>query len=346
MLGAVVDQLSGNLVRIAERQTFFCEIIGAVGGVQESTAGCRAHIVFAHTHRGKHRGKDRQALLDGIHGVKYALFVLLHILIVGQRKRFHDCEQAHETAVNSARLAAYQLGHVRVFLLRHDGRAGCVRVVQLNELELPAAPENDFLTETAQVHHNQAQIAQQLDGIVAVGHAIQTVHHRGVKAQRLCRLETVDGICRPRQRAGAERTLIHPRAAVFQPRDIAPEHTAVGQKMLCKCDRLRPLQMRIAGHHGILILSSQLDERFLQRQQHRFDRTGLAAQIHPEIQCHLIVAASGRVQALACVADALRQKRLDIHVDILVLSAERNLARLDVKQNLLQAGTDGLRVIL
>ena len=77
------------------------------------------------------------------------LLVLLHVFIIGKRQALHDRKQAHKIAVNSAGLSADELRHIRVFLLRHDGRARGVRIVEFHKFKLPAAPGDNLLAEPA-----------------------------------------------------------------------------------------------------------------------------------------------------------------------------------------------------
>ena len=115
--------------------------------------------------------------------------------------------------------------------------------------------------------------------------------------------------------------------------------------MLGKGNRLRPLQMRIAGHDG-LGMRLRLFAQDLLHLQKLFDHAGnFLAQIQPEIERDLIVPASCRMQALAGVADFRGQQRLDVHVDILVVGGKRNLARLDLRQKLRQPLLDFLVVL-
>ena len=80
--------------------------------------------------------------------------------------------------------------------------------------------------------------------------------------------------------------------------------------MLGEGDGLSPLQVGIAGHHGLLMLGSRGIEDLEQVQQHLPDLGDLLPQIEPQIHSHLVVAAAGRVEPLAGVADALGQQDL------------------------------------
>ncbi len=103
--------------------------------------------------------------------------------------------------------------------------------------------------------------------------------------------------------------------------------------MLGKGDGLRPLEMGVAGHDGVLVLLRLSAEDRLQLQQLPHDDGDLLPDIHAEVQRHLVVAAAGGVQALARVADPRGEQGLDVHVDVLVVGGEFHLPRFDVCQN-------------
>ena len=86
---------------------------------------------------------------------------------------FITVSRADQGAVHPPRLAPDQLGHVGVLLLGHDGGAGGIGVIQLDELKLPAAPEDDLLGEPGQVHHEDRAGGEELNGKVPVGHPVR-----------------------------------------------------------------------------------------------------------------------------------------------------------------------------
>ena len=336
--------MSGNGVGVPEGHALFGEIVGAVRGVDEAVARRLAHVVGADGHGVQHGGKDRQAHLHGVHRVKDRLLVLLHILVVGKRQALHGSEEAHEVAVDPARLSPHQLGHVRVLLRGHDGGAGGVGVVQLDELELPAAPEDNLLGKAGEVHHEDGESAQKLQGVVPVGDPVQGIAHGPVKSQTLGGHEAVDGIGSACQGAGAQGAVVQPLGAVLQPGDVPGEHRRVGHEVLGKGYGLGPLEMGVAGHDGGLVLSGLAAEHRLQLQELFHDDGDLLPDVHPEVQSHLVVPGSAGVEALSRVPDALGEEGLHIHVDILVVGGEFHLPRLDVSEDGLEALHDGLRV--
>ena len=182
---------TGTLIGIAEGHTLLGQVVGAVGGVDKALGGGAAHIGGQRGHGSQHRRDGAQAKLQRIHRIKNCLFVLLHILVIGQGDALHHDQQRVQIAVDAPGLAADQFRDIGVFLLRHDGRAGRKRIVQLNELELPAAPQDDLLAQAGEVHHAGGHGAAQLNAEIAVGHAVDGVAAGGGKAQLLRRVEAV-----------------------------------------------------------------------------------------------------------------------------------------------------------
>ena len=98
-------------------------------------------------------GVDSEAELHRVDGVEDAFLVLLEILVVGERQALDRREHRHEMADDASCLAAYELRDIWVLLLRHHRGTCAVRVVELDEVELAAAPENGLLGEPGEMHH-------------------------------------------------------------------------------------------------------------------------------------------------------------------------------------------------
>ena len=90
--------------------------------------------------------------------------------------------------------------------------------------------------------------------------------------------------------------------------------------MMAERDRLRDLQMREAGHHGVGMRLGLIDQRALKLAQCRVEAVDRAAHPQAEIGRDLIVARARRVQPSGRRADQLGKPRLDIQVDVLVRS--------------------------
>ena len=122
-----------------------------------------------------HLGKDAQRVLERVHGVEQWLLVFLVVLVVGQRLALHQGDQAHQVPHHAAGLAARQLGHVGVFLLRHDGAAGGEAVGDFDKAEVLAHPQDQLLTQPADVHHAHAGGGGEFNRKVAVAHRVEAV---------------------------------------------------------------------------------------------------------------------------------------------------------------------------
>ena len=114
--------------------------------------------------------------------------------------------------------------------------------------------------------------------------------------------------------------------------------------MVAKGDGLRALKMGVAAHDRAGVLPglfaqdlnqlSQLGQQFLQA----------AAQVKADIQRHLVVAASGGVQALARIPHPAGELLLHKGVNILRLRVDRQLARLQLIEHLPQPADNGVPV--
>ena len=76
---AVGHELTGDLIRRAEGQPLFRQVVREIGRVQEAALRRAVHIAGAGLHRGDHRREHTQAHFYGVHAVEHGLLVLLHI---------------------------------------------------------------------------------------------------------------------------------------------------------------------------------------------------------------------------------------------------------------------------
>lgn len=79
VLDAVGHELTGDLIRRAEGQPLFRQVVREIGRVQEAALRRAVHIAGAGLHRGDHRREHTQAHFYGVHAVEHGLLVLLHI---------------------------------------------------------------------------------------------------------------------------------------------------------------------------------------------------------------------------------------------------------------------------
>ena len=137
--------------------------------------------------------------------VEDRLLVFLEIAVVGEREALQHREQRHQVPDRAAGLAAHQLGHVGVLLLRHQARAGGVGVGELDEAELRRRPEHQLLGQAREVHHRDRGRRQELERRVARGDGVHAVAGGRVEAERPGGLFAVERQRGAGQRAGAER---------------------------------------------------------------------------------------------------------------------------------------------
>ena len=336
-----MDQLAHHHVGLPEGQALLHQVVGAVGGVDEAAVqGGPAHVFGLDGHGLDHGGEDGQAHLHGVDGVEDGFLVLLHVLVVGQGDALHDGEQGDEGAIDPAGLTTDQLGHVGVLLLGHHGGAGGVGVVQLHILELPGAPQDDFLGEAAQVHHEDGAGGQELNGEVTIGDGVQGVVSGLGEAQQLCGAVPVDGIGGGGQSTGTQGGLVHALQAVLQTGHVTLEHVGVGHQVVGQSGGLGTLQVGVAGQQGVDVLLGLVHQDGLKVQNDLDDVLDLLPDIHPEVHGHLVVPATGGVEALGGLADAAGEQSLDVHVDVFHVHGELHVACFDVSQDGLQAVDD------
>ena len=196
------------------------------------------------------------------------------------------------------------------------------------------------------MHHDDREGIRQLNAVVAVGNAVQTVCHRCIKAQQLRRFFPIDVVCGASQCTAAQRAFVHTLCCVVQSAQITEQHLYICQQVVCKSHRLGTLQMGIAGEHGFGVLFCQLHQHGTQLFHQSADLLDLVPQIQPQIQCHLIVSGTGGVQPLAHIAVTLGQLCLHEHVNVLRIGIKFQLAAVQICQNGSQPLNNGLAVLL
>ncbi len=168
--------------------------------------------------------------------------------------------------------------------------------------------------------------AQGFEGEVPVGHRVQGIGRGPIEAQRLGRHLAVDGKGRAGQGGGAQGALVHPRARVGEAAGVAAEHLHIGHQVVAECHRLGRLQVGEARHERVGVGGRAVDQGALKSAK-AADRL-FAGAAHPEakIERHLVIARASGVQPSRGVSDQLGQPRLDVHVDVFELVAEREVA--------------------
>src|SRR4029450_11783358 len=80
-----------------------------------------------------------------------------------------------ELPVEPPLLAAEHLRHVRILLLRHNGRPGGELVIEFHEAELAAGPEREIGGQPREVHAEDGGGGEELDEVIAVADRVQAV---------------------------------------------------------------------------------------------------------------------------------------------------------------------------
>ena len=342
LLDAEMHGASCDGVCFSERHAFLHEVVGKVGGVGEVFRDGAFHDVAFDRHAAQECCVDGEAEFHRVDGVEHAFLVLLQILVVGKRQTLDDREHRHEVSDDASRLAAHKLGDVGILLLRHHGGACAVGIVQLDEGEFARAPEDDFLGEPREMHHEDGGGGEEFHDVVAITDGIEAVRVDGVEVKLLRHELTVDGERRSRKRTRAERHDVRTLIDAQKARKVACEHGEVGEHMVREEDRLRTLQVRIARHDHVGIALRRLDKRTLQIGNAAEHGERLAAHIEVRVERDLIVAATRRVQPAARLADRVGQTLLDVHVDVFERDRKVEVAALDVLQNVAQPRDDGI----
>ena len=224
-------------------------------------------------------------------------------------------------------LAAGELGHVGVLLLRQHRAAGGVGVVERAEAELLGRPQHDLLPHARQVHAQQREIEERLGHEVAIGHRIEGVLEAAVEPELRGDVVGIERQRRPGQRAGAERRDVEAVDGGDEPVDVAGQRPAVRQQVVGQQHRLRPLHVRVAGQVDVGGLPGPLGQRVLERHDLLGHADERAAAPQAQRRGHLVVAAPPGVQLGPDVAHQLGDAPFDGGVDVLVTGGEDELAR-------------------
>ena len=146
------------------------------------------------------------------------------------------------------------------------------------------------------MNRQQSRVAAKLDGKITVAHGVHRILGELRSAFRVNKAEqpghqlAVERQSGASVRSAAQRTNVHPFETILQPLAVAFQHFHVGEQMMREINRLRPLQVRIAGYQHAGVLFAKSDQRALQRANVLCKSNDLVAQPHPRIQRHLVVA--------------------------------------------------------
>ena len=150
----------------------------------------------------------------------------------------------------------------------------------------------------------------------------------------------IDGERRAGEGRRSQRREIEPLEASANAAAVALKFLAVSQPVMHDHHRLGSLQMRVAGNDHVDVAVAAGDEGPLQVFEQGVDPRGRVPHEELEVGRYLVIAAAGRMQLAAHVAECGRSAPLDVHVDVFELGAERKGSRLDLGADLVQRGED------
>ena len=148
VLNAVIDDVTDDVVGLTERNTFAGEVVRQVRGIGVSPARSHSSLLCVNRHLLKHGFQYTKTHVKRIHRIKRRLFILTHIGIEGQGQPFHHRKHRLKVAEHSAGFAANLFGDIRIFLIRHDGRARAEIIRQFKKVNVLTGKEHDFFAQT------------------------------------------------------------------------------------------------------------------------------------------------------------------------------------------------------
>ena len=195
-----------------------------------------------------------------------------------------------------------------------------------------------FLGPAAQVQRDHGQVEHELQHEIAVAGHVEAVGGQGVEAELAPHAVAVDGQRRAGQGGGAERQDVDALAAVGQSVAVALVLLDVGQEVMGRQHRLRPLHVGVAGQHHVAVALGGGEEGGLQVAQQPVEPVDGVA--HPELHVgdDLIVAAAAGVQLAAHVAEPFDQRPLDVGVNVFQFDRKGKLAAVDLGGNVVEGG--------
>ena len=344
---AVAHDAAHHGMRLAERQALAHEVVSQVRGRHVALVGGLAHALLLERAGGEHARAGHERAEHRVGGVEQRLLVLLEVLVVGERRALHRDEQAREVADDASGLAAHELGEVGVLLLRHDRGTGGVGVIHLHEAKLGRAPPHELLAQPGQVHLAHAAGVDEVEKVVAVAHGVHGVGRGAREAQGLGRHVAVERVGGAGERRGAQRADVRGLARGGHAAEVPVEHPEVGEQVVAQQHRLGGLHVRVARHDDAELALGTVEQHGLELGERGEDLIGEVACDEVRIHGRLVVAGAARVEAPAGRSDVLGQDALDGHVDVLVaVDVKRELAALDLVGDVVEAGADGVGVLL
>jgi hypothetical protein len=195
------------------------------------------------------------------------------------------------------------------------------------------------------MHHHQAAGGDRLDGEVAVADRIEGVLGHRREAELLGDVMAVERIHGAGQCGAAQGQHVGALAGIEQARLVAQHLFAPGQHVVAEGHRLGDLEMGEAGHDAVGFALGEIEQAGGEAVDQADQFVDGVAHVQAHVGGDLIVAAAAGVQALAGVADALGEPRLDVHVHVFQRLTPLEAAGGDVGGDVVQSADDGLDVV-
>ena len=186
------------------------------------------------------------------------------------------------------------------------------------------------------MHHRYRTAVYEFYCKISVRNCIHTVWKYAGEAKFFSQELSVGVVCRTRQRTAAQREPVNSLQTVCESFPVTGEHLIVCQQMVSQCNRLRPLQMSITGHHCIGMFFRKLFQGVEQLGQTAVYGSCLLFQVKSDVYCDLVVTAAGRVEFLACLSDPFSEEGFYIHMYIFGLDGELHFACFYISKYFLQ----------
>ena len=334
------DELADDTVGIPEGNAFTDQIIRTVGSIGEAAGSAALHDIRAERHRTEHSCEDSQAFDKRIAGIEEGFLILLHILIIREGNALHHCQERHQITIHPAGFATDELGDIGVLLLGHDGRAGGKAIIHLDEAELIGIPEDQLLTEAGEMHHGDGRGGKIFQEEIPIRDAVETVFGNRVEIEQFRDPGTIEWVGGAGQGPGAQGHHICGIEGMGKAAAIPEEHLDIGHKMMGEGNGLSFLEMGIAGHDGMQVLSGDLQKHFNEGFQKVTGFSAGSAGIHAGIEGDLVVPGPAGMEALAGFADALNQEGFHIHMDVLGFRLPGDFAGFRIREDGFQAFDD------
>ena len=237
-------------------------------------------------------------------------------------------------------LAAYQFQRVGVPLLRHQAGASRVSIIHFYKAELAAGPQDEILRQATEVYLRQPGPGQELDDVIPIPHSVYAVLTHADETQFGSQSPAVYVERIPGQRARPQRANLRAPRRVVQPLPVALELPEEGHQPVAKEQRLRRLQVGVAGHDHVQVSLGLLDDGLLQFDQRIAQGGHLVQQVEAQVGGHLVVTGAAGVQFPCHRAHQLGQPPLNRGVDVLVAGLDLKVASVELSAHLLQAGDE------